>query len=160
MSGIQRWRAFKFAVKEWAERMSHVPAIAAVLAALAAVRRQLQPLYDAAAWAEKQWADLLLLYNAFVAEETKRLWHWSRRFPKEAEVWSAVPQFMGYFILTVFYQSLMPLSVAAALMVPLWYSWVMWDNWWASPVFLATLATAPLKWVPWADKCWLWPGLI
>ena len=40
------------------------------------------------------------------------------------------------------------------------YSWVMWDNWWASPVFLATLATAPLKWVPWADKCWLWPGLI
>ena len=40
------------------------------------------------------------------------------------------------------------------------YSRVMWDNWWASPVFLATLATAPLKWVPWADKCWLWPGLI
>lgn len=40
---------------------SHVPAIAAVLAALAALRRQLQPLYDAAAWAEKQWAELLLL---------------------------------------------------------------------------------------------------
>lgn len=40
------------------------------------------------------------------------------------------------------------------------YSWVVWDAWWASPVFLATLATAPLKWVPWADKCWIWPGLI
>ena len=34
-------------------------------------------------------------YNAFVAEETKRLWHWSRRYPKEADVWAAVPHFVG-----------------------------------------------------------------
>lgn len=30
-----------------------------------------------------------------MAEETKQLWHWSRRFPKEAAVWSAVPHFVG-----------------------------------------------------------------
>jgi hypothetical protein len=64
------------------------------------------------------------------------------------------------FAVTLVYQAFMPVSFAACVGVPLYYSWVLWDNWWVSPVFLATLLASPLKWVPWADKCLVWPGLI
>lgn len=54
----------------------------------------------------------------------------------------------------------MPVSFLATVCVPFYYAWLLWDRWWLSPIFLATLATAPLKWVPWADKWLVWPGLI
>ena len=64
------------------------------------------------------------------------------------------------FAATVIYQAFMPVSFLAAVALPLWYSWVLWDDWWRSPVLLATLLMSPLKWVPWADKCLVWPGLV
>ena len=64
------------------------------------------------------------------------------------------------FVVTVVYEAFMPVSFLAAVAVPLWYAWVLWDDWWRSPIFLALLLTAPLKWVPWADMCLVWPGLI
>ncbi|KAL4440317.1 hypothetical protein ABPG75_003318 [Micractinium tetrahymenae] len=160
MSMIQRWRAVKFAAKEAAQQLSEVPAIAALLAALAALNTRLQPLRDA--WAQfKLWEEALVEdYNSFIAEETRRQWAWSKRYSKELAWWSRVPPFMGFFLTTLLYQAFMPVSLAVTVLLPLYYSWVLWDAWWASPIFLATLVTAPMKWVPWADKCLLWPGLI
>ena len=54
----------------------------------------------------------------------------------------------------------MPVSLLAAVLVPLYYSWALWDRWWLSPIFVATLLMAPMKWVPWAEMCLVWPGLI
>ena len=64
------------------------------------------------------------------------------------------------FAATLVWQAFMPVSFLAAVAAPLYYAWVLWDDWYVSPVFLATLLTAPMKWVPWADKCLVWPGLI
>ena len=58
------------------------------------------------------------------------------------------------------YQAFVPVSLAVAVLGPLYFSWLLWDRWWLSPVFLATLAMAPMKWVPWAQMCLLWPGVI
>lgn len=58
------------------------------------------------------------------------------------------------------YQALMPVSFALTVAAPLYYAWVIWDDWWRSPLFLATVLMLPLKWVPWADMCLVWPGLI
>ncbi len=70
------------------------------------------------------------------------------------------PNLPAVFITTLLYQAFMPVSLAITVLLPLYYSWVLWDAWWVSPIFLATLITAPMKWVPWADKCLLWPGII
>lgn len=56
-----------------------MPAVAALLGALAAANARLRPLYDALAWLEKKGEQLTDLYNEFMAEETRRLWAWSKR---------------------------------------------------------------------------------
>jgi hypothetical protein len=57
---------------------------------------------------------------------------------------------------------MVPVSFTLALLLPLYYSWVVWDRWWVSPVFIGMLVMAPFKFVPWgwAYFCWVWPGLI
>ena len=70
------------------------------------------------------------------------------------------PRLLAVFAATLVWQAFMPVSLAACVLAPLYYSWVLWDNWWVSPIFLATLLTAPMKWVPWAEVCLLWPGII
>jgi len=54
----------------------------------------------------------------------------------------------------------MPVSLAVALVAPLVLAWVQQDDWWWSPIFWGTLVTAPMKWVPWAETCLVWPGLM
>ncbi len=54
----------------------------------------------------------------------------------------------------------MPVSFLFALAMPWYYAWVVWDRWWLSPVFLGLALMTPLKFVPWAEFCWVWPGLI
>ncbi len=70
------------------------------------------------------------------------------------------PCLHAVFGCTVLYEVCVPVSMVAALAVPLYYAWVLWDRWWLSPVFLAVLFMAPLKFCPWADICLVWPGLI
>lgn len=67
---------------------------------------------------------------------------------------------IAVLVVTLAYQVFIPVSVACALAVPLYYAWALWDRWWLSPIFLGTLLMAPLKFVPWAPICLLWPGLI
>ncbi|EFN54093.1 hypothetical protein CHLNCDRAFT_136217 [Chlorella variabilis] len=156
----QRWRAAKFKVSEAAERLSEAPPVAAVVHAVAALSARLQPLYAAWELLQRKWEALLEVYNEFLVEETKRQWRWSNVYGKELAWWSQAPPFLAYFVVTVVYEAFMPVSFLAAVAVPLWYAWVLWDDWWRSPIFLALLLTAPLKWVPWADMCLVWPGLI
>jgi hypothetical protein len=53
-------------------------------------------------------------------------------------------------------------SFTLSLALPLYYSWVCWDRWWASPVLAGLVLMAPLKFAPWglSVACWVWPGLI
>lgn len=73
---------------------------------------------------------------------------------------AALPSSLPGFTLTLLYHAFTPVSVALSAVLPLYFAWVAWDAWWRSPVFLATLLLAPLKWVPWAAPCWLWPGVL
>ncbi|PSC67869.1 putative magnesium transporter NIPA9 isoform A [Micractinium conductrix] len=141
----QRWRAVKFALKEATQQLGHLPPVAALLAAMGALNARMQPLYDAWAVVKRKEEDLLESYNTFLAEETKRQWSWSKRYAKELEWWSHVPPFVRFFAATLVWQAFMPVSLAACVLAPLYYSWVLWDNWWVSPIFLATLLTAPMK---------------
>jgi hypothetical protein len=54
----------------------------------------------------------------------------------------------------------MPVAFLPAVVLPLYYAWLGWDQWWRSPVFLGLLLTAPMKWLPWAEMSLVWPGVI
>jgi hypothetical protein len=49
MSLQQRWRALKFSIQDQRAKLAQAPPVAAVAAAVAALRARLQPLYDLAA---------------------------------------------------------------------------------------------------------------
>ena len=53
-----------------------------------------------------------------------------------------------------------PVSVIGALVLPLYYAWLLYDKWWLSPIFIALLVMTPLKFCPWAEICLLWPGIV
>lgn len=61
---------------------------------------------------------------------------------------------------TVLYELFLPVSVTFALLLPLYFAWVIWDDWWRSPLFVGMAIMAPIKFVPWAEMCWIWPGII
>lgn len=64
------------------------------------------------------------------------------------------------FLATLVYEAFVPVTFLAAVALPLYHAWVLWDDWWRSPIFVALLVTAPMKWVPWAEMSLIWPGLI
>ncbi len=64
------------------------------------------------------------------------------------------------FACTVLYEMFIPVSVVGALVLPLYYAWVLYDNWWLSPIFIALLVMTPLKFCPLSEICLLWPGII
>ena len=63
---------------------------------------------------------------------------------------------------TLLYLVLTPVSFLFSVALPLYYSWVMYDRWWASPVMAGLLVMAPWKFPPWAlgVACWVWPGVL
>lgn len=70
------------------------------------------------------------------------------------------PPFLVEMSLVMLYMALMPVSFILTVVLPGLYAWIMWDDWWKSPVFAAMLVMAPLKYVPWSGLwCWLWPGI-
>jgi hypothetical protein len=71
-----------------------------------------------------------------------------------------VPSCRADFAATLVFEAFMPVAFVPAVLLPLWYAWVLWDDWWRSPVFLGLLLTAPMKWLPWAEMSLVWPGLI
>ena len=81
---------------------------------------------------------------------------------KELALLQAVPDYVFFFACTLVYLAFTPLTFILSLVLPLYYSWIMYDHWWASPVLAGLLVMAPLKFVPWGFgvACWVWPGLI
>ena len=73
-----------------------------------------------------------------------------------------VPSPCAALVCTLVYQAFVPVSFACAVALPLYYSWVVWDAWWLSPVFVGSLVMAPLKFAPWGwtQFCWVWPGVL
>eukprot|EP00887_Chlorella_sp_A99_P002414 scaffold10.g2414.t1 len=163
---IQRWRALKVQLegrrRAAAEALAALPPIAALFAAWAALHAALAPGY--AAWAALvRWRDEVgEAYNEYLAAETKIKWRWSHVYAKEMEWWAQVPVFAYWFVVTLVYQAFIPVSFLLSIVAPLYFAWGVWDRWWLSPVLLASLAIAPLKWVPWGGGafCWVWPGLL
>jgi hypothetical protein len=90
----QRWRALQFRIKDTQMAILHSPPLAALAAALAALRAKLQPLYAFAAACQARLDQLNEDYNQFLAEETKRRWTWSKRNAKELVFWQAVPPYI------------------------------------------------------------------
>lgn len=90
----QRLRAIQFAIKDKRQAIAQSPPIVAVLAAIAAVRAKLQPLYDLIAALQAKLDVLNEDYNQFIAQETKRKWTWSKRFAKELTFWQSVPPYL------------------------------------------------------------------
>ncbi|KAI3431497.1 hypothetical protein D9Q98_004548 [Chlorella vulgaris] len=160
LSAKQRWRAFKFAILGALERLSQTEAFVRLARAKAALNDRLQPLYDFQQLVQRKYKAVLEIYNDFVMEETKREWRWANLHAKELHIWSQVPAFLGYFLATLVYEAFVPVTFLAAVALPLYHAWVLWDDWWRSPIFVALLVTAPMKWVPWAEMSLIWPGLI
>lgn len=58
------------------------------------------------------------------------------------------------------YEAFVPVSLLVAVLIPLFYAGTLWETWYTSPVFLGLLLIAPVKFVPWAEFCLVWPGLL
>lgn len=93
MSLQQRIRAFKFAVEEKKKELATSPPISILLAAIAAVRAALQPLFEFLSKLQQQWEAVSEAYNQFLAEETKSKWTWSKRNKKELALLAAFPPY-------------------------------------------------------------------
>lgn len=91
MSSQQRWRAFKFNVKDKINHLKTVPPLSTVIAAMAAFHRAMQPVYNAIEALNASWITVQSEYNQFIAEETKRKWTWSNRNKKELELLESIP---------------------------------------------------------------------
>lgn len=162
MSLQQRIRAFKFAVEEKKKELATSPPISILLAAIAAVRAALQPLFEFLSKLQQQWEAVSEAYNQFLAEETKSKWTWSKRNKKELALLAAFPPYTLALALTLIFQAFTPVSFLCCFILPWYYSWAVWDTWWLSPVFVGTILMAPLKFAPWgwAYFWWVWPGLV
>jgi hypothetical protein len=93
MSLQQRIRAFKFAVEEKNKQVATSPPVLTILAAIAAVRATLQPLFTLVAKLQQRWEAVGEAYNQFLAEETKSKWTWSKRNKKELALLAAFPPY-------------------------------------------------------------------
>jgi hypothetical protein len=93
MSLQQRIRAFKFAVEEKKKALATSPPISSILAAIAALRAALQPVFDIITKLQQQWEAVGEAYNQFLAEETKSKWTWAKRNKKELALLAAFPPY-------------------------------------------------------------------
>ena len=94
MSFSQRWRAFKFAVKDKKQEIAGYPPFTTIAAAVAAIRALFQPLFDLIVALQKQLETVRENYNQFLAEETKKKWSWSKKNKQEAELLAQVPGYV------------------------------------------------------------------
>lgn len=162
MSAQQRWRAFKFAVKDKMTELSELSVIKSFLSMIAAVQLRLKPLYDLFDRCQRWWKAVNEEYNQFIALETKEKWTWSKMYSKELALLASIPPYLLILGATLLYHALLPVSFTLSFVLPLYLSWGLWDRWWLSPLFIGTLIMAPLKFPPWATLyfSWIWPGLI
>jgi len=99
-------------------------------------------------------------YNTWIEWDLLRVWRWDDQYSKEYGMIKRSPPYLVEMSVVLFYMALMPVSFTLTVVLPGLYAWIMWDDWWKSPVFAAMLVMTPLKYVPWSGLwCWLWPGI-
>jgi hypothetical protein len=162
MSLQQRWRAFKFAVEDKKKELATAPPVAALLAALAAVRAALQPLYDLMEAFRIRREAYTEAYNQFLADETRVKWTWAKKNRKELDLLAEFPAYALVFVSTLAFHAFTPVSALFNGALPLYAAWALWERWYLSPVFVASLIMWPLKFAPWglAYFSWVWPGVV
>lgn len=162
MSLQQRLRALKFAVEDKKKALAAAPPVAALLAALAAIRAALQPLHDLAAALRARREAWTEDYNQFLAEETRVKWTWAKRNRKELDLLAQFPTYALVFASTLAFHAFTPVSFLFNGAAPLYLAWVLWDRWYLSPIFVASLIMWPLKFAPWGliYFSWVWPGVV
>jgi len=89
--------------------------------------------------------DITAEYEQYLADETKERWSWEKRHRKELALLGRIPPYIGMVVATVLYQMFVPLSVMCAVVLPLYYSWILYDRWWTSPVVLGMILMSPWK---------------
>jgi hypothetical protein len=67
---------------------------------------------------------------------------------KERNLWSDILSHIFMLGMTVVYMVVAPCSLFWAILVPLHLAWIMYDNFFANPVTLATVPMLALKFIP------------
>lgn len=158
LSMKQRWRAIGLYLEALRQHLvEHVAAIRAMVE-----------------WYEKQVAGpcgvfvdrytrmkegLIEDYEQYLAYETKSRWSWEKRNRKELAFLHSIPPYIGMACVTLLYQAFVPLSISAAVLGPLYLSWVLYDRWWTSPIVLGMVLISRWKFLVPASWCWIWPGV-
>ncbi|KAK9824210.1 hypothetical protein WJX72_008561 [[Myrmecia] bisecta] len=158
----QRWRALKFGLKDAASQAQRQilswPLTQQALHLLQLFNSKLGPLYrvlDAVRWLLAQIGES---YEEFVNEETKRQWRWKRKTEKELKFWIDVKNFVLVLLMTMFWETIVPVSFFLALVIPVWAAWAVYDDrpiFLLSPVGLGLLIMLPLKFTLFGPFKWL-----
>jgi hypothetical protein len=81
-------------------------------------------------------------------------WKWRRQYHVEEQWWLSFFKGINLVALTLIYEAFVPCSLVLAVLVPMYFNVLMFDEWfkpWKSPITLGMLLAAPLKLVPWAS---------
>ena len=159
LSMQQRWRSFQLHMKALQKRL---------VDEVAWIRAMVQ-WYDSSVLSPyRRWMEHIESmkevvredYEQYLAEETKERWSWEKRNRKEIALLERIPPYIGMVLVTLVYQAFIPLSLSFAVCLPLYFSWVLYDAWWASPIMLGMIIIAPWKFLVRASWNYIWPGLI
>ena len=159
LSMQQRWRSFQLHMKALQTRL---------VEEVAWIRAMVQWYDNAVLSPYRRWVDHIESvkeviredYEQYLAEETKQRWSWEKRNRKEIALLERIPPYIGMVLVTLVYQAFIPLSLSFAVLLPLYFSWVLYDAWWASPIMLGMIIIAPWKFLVRASWHYIWPGLI
>ncbi|KAI8113117.1 hypothetical protein M9435_003123 [Picochlorum sp. BPE23] len=158
LSMKQRWRAIGLYLE--ALRQHLVEHVAVIRALVAWYQKHVAGPYGVLADRyTRMKEDIVQEYEQYLADETKSRWSWEKRNRKELAFLHSIPPYIGMACVTVVYQAFIPLSISAAVLLPLYLSWVLYDRWWASPIILGMVLISRWKFLVPASWCWIWPGL-
>lgn len=161
MSMKQRQRAFHMYFHSWMTRMVQDVALLRTVAmwinghVIPAWRRYM----DGFRVRKDAWIEA---YEQYLAEETKERWSWEKRHRNELALLESIPPYIGMVVATLLYETFVPLSVTCAVLLPLYFSWILYDRWWTSPILLGMILISPWKGFLSFSGTWsiLWPTLI
>jgi hypothetical protein len=159
----QRYRTLILTLKSFARSNEFIQNVSS------AVHRVLAPLVAKKVQMDRWFEAYLEDYEQYLAMETKERWSWEKRNRKEAELLHSIPPFVGMVFATLLYEVFIPCSVGCAVVLPLYFSWILYDRWYFSPVILGMLLIA--RWKSFHEIvaiaqsmqgswCWIWPGVM
>ena len=158
LSMKQRWRAIGLYLEALREHL--VEHVAVIKVMVAWYQKHVAGPYGVLADRyTRMKEDIVQEDEQYLAEETKSRWSWEKRNRKELAFLHSIPPYIGMACVTVVYQAFIPLSISAAVLLPLYLSWVLYDRWWASPIILGMVLISRWKFLVPASWCWIWPGL-